>query len=226
MTLSDRQIERYSRQIIVPGFSGAAQERLLASRLAILADANEAEPALVYFAGAGIGHITLAGPGGRAAAEERAARIRDLNSDAVLAHAASVPDEIDLLFALIGGPESRSALDAVAGRPRSGAMIVVRIDAPARIAIIPDGAGCPRCAGGALLDPPRARAEHAEFVAMVAAVEALKLLAGLAEANAAALIEFDGLAASARPLPVHDLIAAASPACGCRRAGEHASASR
>ncbi len=225
MTLSDRQIERYSRQIIVPGFSGAAQERLLASRLAILADANEVEPALAYFAGAGVGHIALVGCEGRAAAEERIARIRDLNSDVALAHAASVPAAIDLLFALVGGPESRSALDAVSGRPRSGAMIVIRTDAPARIAVIPAGAGCPRCAGGALLDPPRARAEHAEFVAMVAAVEALKLLAELAEAHAPALIEFDGLAASARPLPVHDLIAAPA-ACGCRHAAENASASR
>ncbi|MBE3604093.1 hypothetical protein IMX07_10705 [bacterium] len=225
MTLSDRQIERYSRQIIVPGFGGAAQERLLAARLAILADSNEVEPALSYFAGAGIGHITLVVPGERAAAAERAARIRDLNSDVVLAHAASVPAEIDLLFALVGGPESRAALDADSGRLRSGAMIVIRIDAPARIAVIPAGAGCPRCVGDALLDPPRARAEHAEFVAMVAAIEALKLLAGLAAANAAALIEFDGPAASARPLPVRNLIAAAA-VCGCRRTAASASASR
>lgn len=225
MTLSDRQIERYSRQIIVPGFGGAAQERLLAARLAILADSNEVEPSLSYFAGAGIGHITLVVPGERAAAEARVARIRDLNSDVVLEQAANVPADIDLLLALVGGPEPRSALDAISGRPRSSAMIVIRIDAPARIAIIPAGAGCPRCAGGALLDPVRMRAEHAEFVAMVAAVEALKLLAGLAPANAAALIEFDGPAASARPLPVRDLIVVAT-ACGCRRAGASAATSR
>jgi hypothetical protein len=225
MTLSDRQIERYSRQIIVPGFGGAAQERLLAARLAMLADSNEVEPSLSYFAGAGIGHITLVEPDGPAAAEARVARIRDLNSDVVLAHAANVPAEIDLLFALIGGPGPRSTLDAVSGRPRSCAMIIIRIDAPARIAIIPAGAGCPRCVGGALLDPARARAEHAEFVAMVAAVEALKLLAGFAAASAATLIEFDGPAALARPLPDRNLIAVAT-ACGCRRAGANAAVSR
>ncbi len=223
MTLSDRQIERYSRQIIVPGFGGAAQERLLASRLAIIGNSRDIEPALSYFAGAGVGCLTLVGLG--AAAEERLARIRDLNPDVTLAHAASVPAGIDMLIAFVGDAESLSALEAAAGRTHSGAIIVVRLDSPARIAIIPADAGCPRCVGAALLDPLQARAEHAEVVAMVAAVEALKLLAGVTDAAVAALIEFAGPAASTRPLPVNGVVAEAR-ACGCRSAAQEAAAPR
>jgi hypothetical protein len=57
--LTDEQIERYSRQIILPEVGGRGQERLLAANLTLLAEAEDLTPALNYLAGAGIGTIQL-----------------------------------------------------------------------------------------------------------------------------------------------------------------------
>lgn len=218
MALTDRQIERYSRQILASGFGGVAQERLLAARLAIVAGRDDSEPALSYMVGAGVGAIDLIAGANADAAAERTARMRDLNPDVALRHADRVPRDCDVLLALIGDADARSALDAVCADPRAGTAVIARLDVPARVALIPPRAGCPRCVGEALLEPPRARAEHAEFVAMVAAIEALKLLAGIAPIGAAgSMIEFNGLAASTRTL-APPASGPDAPACGCVRA--------
>lgn len=222
MALDDRQIERYSRQIIAAGFGGAAQERLLGARLALIASRGDVEPALAYMAGAGVGHITLI-TGTDAASW--ASRIRDLNSDVDFTLADRPPNDRDPLLALVADAAARAALAAAWTVPRSGLAIIARLDAPARIAIIPSGAGCPRCLGEGLLDPPRARAEHADFVAMVAALETLKPLAGIATVDGAGVvIDFDGVAASMRSLTASDRRGAV--ACGCPRVAQGTPASR
>src|SRR5579863_4127596 len=80
MPLSDRQIERYSRQIIVPGISGLTQERLLAASLTICGDLRDIEAPLAYLAGAGLGNISLATPDGDEI-DPLLSRMRDLNPD-------------------------------------------------------------------------------------------------------------------------------------------------
>lgn len=224
MALDDRQIERYSRQIIAAGFGGAAQERLLGARLALIAGRGDVEPALAYMAGAGVGHITLITEASAAAGW--ASRIRDLNSDVDFTLADRPPNDRDPLLALVADAAARAALAAAWTVPRSGFAIIARLDAPARIAIIPPGAGCPRCLGVGLLDPPRARAEHAGFVAMVAALETLRPLAGIAAVDGAGVaIDFAGVAATTRPLTADDGRRGAV-ACGCPRAAHGTPASR
>ena len=59
MPLTDAQIDRYSRQIIVPHVGGRGQERLLAARMIIAGDARDIEAPLAYLVGAGVGSICL-----------------------------------------------------------------------------------------------------------------------------------------------------------------------
>lgn len=57
--LSDSQIERYARHLILPEIGAAGQERLLAARVAIVGLGGLGAPAAYYCAAGGIGHLTL-----------------------------------------------------------------------------------------------------------------------------------------------------------------------
>ena len=59
MTLTEAQIDRYSRQIIVPHVGGRGQERLLAARILLVGDARDIEAPLAYLVGAGVRTILL-----------------------------------------------------------------------------------------------------------------------------------------------------------------------
>ncbi|HEY2525931.1 MAG TPA: hypothetical protein VGI29_12780 [Candidatus Binataceae bacterium] len=228
--LTDGQIERYSRQIIVPGVGGLAQERLLAAHAALVARPEDAAAALGYLAGAGVGRITIHPVGDRAPYAAPIERARDLNPDAKAAlaqegtengtedadanassHASSdrSPARYDLLFALIGDTQTAAAATRVTHEHRAAAAIIARLATPARIAILPAPPPCPLCAGPELHgnlsddlpDTPGAPAANAGVVAMAAVAEAFKLLAGLAgQQLESTLIDFDGYAARTRTL--------------------------
>ncbi len=61
-TLSDAEVERYSRQLLVPGFSERQQLRLGESRVVIIGCGGLGGPAGLYLAGAGVGRIDLVDP--------------------------------------------------------------------------------------------------------------------------------------------------------------------
>jgi molybdopterin/thiamine biosynthesis adenylyltransferase len=77
MALSDRQIERYSRQIILPEIGGRGQERLLAAVMTLAGSGPLAATAARYLAGAGVGELRLAGAGD----ERLASELRALNPE-------------------------------------------------------------------------------------------------------------------------------------------------
>src|SRR5690606_4133531 len=57
VSLTDEQIELYSRQILLRELGGVGQRRLLAASVLALGDGVAADAALSYLAGAGVGRI-------------------------------------------------------------------------------------------------------------------------------------------------------------------------
>jgi adenylyltransferase/sulfurtransferase len=57
MTLTDAEVERYSRQLVLPEWSGAAQERLKAATVIVVGAGALGSPVATYLAAAGVGHL-------------------------------------------------------------------------------------------------------------------------------------------------------------------------
>nr|WP_221240432.1 HesA/MoeB/ThiF family protein [Sphingobium boeckii] len=57
--MSDTQLERYARHIILKEIGGAGQAKLLASHVAIIGAGGIGSPAIQYLAAAGVGRLTL-----------------------------------------------------------------------------------------------------------------------------------------------------------------------
>jgi hypothetical protein len=203
MALTNSQIDRYSRQIIVPKIGGVGQERLLASRLMFVGDVAGVEPALAYIVGAGVGTIFLRVPAGDAAAFAPViAAMRGLNPDVTIQVVSDTPDRVDLVLALASNSDALEKVRGFCSMRWNARMVFARLDAQAKIAVLPSRPPCPVCADGDLLAPFEKRGENAGFVAMVAAVEALKTLVQYAPAPEPLMIEFNGYASKPRKLGV------------------------
>ncbi len=59
MNLSDQELERYARHIILKEIGGAGQMRLKRARVAVIGAGGIGSPALQYLAAAGIGRLTV-----------------------------------------------------------------------------------------------------------------------------------------------------------------------
>ncbi|MEE8481991.1 MAG: ThiF family adenylyltransferase, partial [Acidiferrobacterales bacterium] len=57
--LTDSQLLRYSRQIMLPSIDVAGQNKLLASRVLILGMGGLGAPVAMYLAASGVGHLVL-----------------------------------------------------------------------------------------------------------------------------------------------------------------------
>jgi molybdopterin/thiamine biosynthesis adenylyltransferase len=88
--LTDDQVERYSRQILLPGIGGRGQERLLAARVALVGVTLAADAAALYLAAAGVGHLVLVGNGATAAL----AGLSAINPDAHIVSASLAPRHV------------------------------------------------------------------------------------------------------------------------------------
>ena len=212
MALSDQQIERYSRQIIVAGIGGIGQERLLTAHLVIVGDVDGVEPVLAYMVGAGVGRITLQLTGGADAdAAALIERMGRLNRDVSVKNASMGSDEAETILALAGSSSGLEAIRALVMRQSRGRLIFARLDSPARIAILPAPPPCVVCADAELFSPFSRRSDYAGFVAMAAAVETFKLIAQPAAIEKAVLLEFNGYAPTAGEIHVRHTVSA----CRC-----------
>jgi adenylyltransferase/sulfurtransferase len=59
MSLSDAELERYSRQLVLPEWSGAAQDRLKQATAIVIGAGALGSPAATYLAAAGIGRLGI-----------------------------------------------------------------------------------------------------------------------------------------------------------------------
>jgi molybdopterin/thiamine biosynthesis adenylyltransferase len=62
MSLSELELERYSRQLVMPEWSGAAQERLRAASAIVVGAGALGSPVCLYLAAAGVGRIGVVDP--------------------------------------------------------------------------------------------------------------------------------------------------------------------
>jgi len=212
VALTDEQIERYSRQIIVPRVGGTGQERLLSARLVIAGDLADIETVLAYMVAAGVGRIDLIIADAPPLAPDRLiARMREHNRDAAVAVAAVAPADTGLILAIAGSAAAVDLGRMLCAGARTNATIFARLDDPPKIAIMPSPPPCLVCADADLTQPFSRRCDTADSIAMMAAAEAFKLLAGYAPASPASLIKFQGYEAAAVELRR----SASPPRCGC-----------
>jgi molybdopterin/thiamine biosynthesis adenylyltransferase len=196
MTLTDAQIDRYSRQIIVPHIGGRGQERLLTARMLLAGDARDIEAPLRYFVGAGVGTICLKLPANQIVFTEKI----ELNSDVTIEFAEQSNGRVDLTFAIIGSDEARKIADEIANDRAVQALVIARLDPPGKIFVIPD-MHSPQTPDALMLSSVGVRSEAADFIAMLATAEAFKLLAGYSENPSRSIIEFDGYETLTRVRP-------------------------
>src|SRR5213592_1975835 len=82
MTLTDVQVERYSRQILLPEVGGRGQARLLAACVAVGGDGAAARAAALLLGRAGVGTLELS---------ERTGPLPELSPDCRLRRHSSLP---------------------------------------------------------------------------------------------------------------------------------------
>ena len=207
MVLTDQQIERYSRQIIVPKIGGNAQERLLKSRIVLLGDLAQIESPLAYLVGAGVGEIELAISDRPEQAEALCARMAELNADVAVRAGRGPDSRYELIFAFVASSASLDGAMTLLREDPRRAFVIARLDEPAQIGVFPSPPPCPKCSHR-LFVPIGRRAAEVEFVAMLATTEAFKLLAHYPEHPEAAIVEFDGYASRSSAVR-------AAPGCIC-----------
>lgn len=190
--LDDARLARYARQLLVPGFGEAAQQRLAAACVRAVGAGAVASAALVYLAQAGVGRLWLddaeqvgpqdlggwlhpPGAVGRPRVEAVGDALAALNRFARVETypAGGVPSA-----ALVAAPSVTQALRAAEAARRAGIPhVVLEADADGGAVVsVPPGAPCYACARstGGPGRPPRA---GAAALAALAAQELVQLIA-------------------------------------------------
>jgi adenylyltransferase/sulfurtransferase len=191
--LDDVRIARWARQLLVPGFGAAGQERLMASRLRVVGADAVAAPALVALVQAGVGTLwiddpDLVGPAdvggwiyppsttGRARVEAAAAALGELSR---FVRVQPYPTGgVPTATLIVAGSSAQALASAEAARRARIPHVVVDADGEGgSVTVIPVGAPCYACArtSASSYRPPR------PATAALAALGALELLQHVAD---------------------------------------------
>jgi molybdopterin-synthase adenylyltransferase len=214
VALTEERVARWSRQLIVPGFGEAAQERLQAARVRVVGADGVSSAALVALVQAGVGRLWLddpeaVGPADRAGwlfppasvGSDRAAAARAalaplsayVSVDAY--PTGGVPDAT-----LVCAPSAAQAMAAAeAARRARIPHVVVEVDGDGGAVIsVPPGAPCYACARSAA-GGGRPPAAGIAALASLAAVELVQLVATPEVVGAGRRIELVRGMTSVRP---------------------------
>src|SRR5260221_2084270 len=135
MSLRDAQIDRYSRQIIVPHIGGHGQERLLGARILLVGDARDIEAPFAYLVGAGVGTIRVNATG----LIDTIAAMRELNPDVTVTDELKAPTDLALL--IVGSEGARKIAEEIVKDSHVRRLVIARLDEPGKISVITDTHG-------------------------------------------------------------------------------------
>ena len=244
--LTDAEIERYSRQLVLPEWGAAAQLAVTEASVLVIGAGALGAPVALYLAGAGVGRIGILDDDavelsnlhrqllhftpdvGVAKAESAAAKLRYLNPDIVVEpyqvhadaqNAAALVEGQDLVVDCSDSFATRYAVNAACCAARvplveagvlgmSGLVMSIKPGRTAcyRCAFPVEPLDAPRCADAGVLGPA------AGVIGSLQALEALKLLTGVAPPIADGFLQID--LATAEFLRVHASRRADCPDCG------------
>ena len=212
--LSDHQIERYSRQIVLPELGGRGQQTLLSAAVAVIGSGTLSTAALTYLAAAGVGRLTVVAP-------ELCSQIEALNPDCHTStlsapftdvSALEVAGHCDAVLACGATPELCTLLNAACVAQRTP---IVWADSAGALGLVTVLVGwrqespCYMCVARdvsrllAAGDAAHVLAEAAAvFIGTVQATETVKLLADLGAIPAAQLLRYDAAAGTAEVVPL------------------------
>ena len=202
MALTDEQVERYARHLILKGVGVKGQKRLLASSVLIIGAGGLGSPAALYLAAAGVGHIGLVDGDvvdmsnlqrqiihttarvGAPKVESAATAIRALNPDVT----------VDTYYELVDASN-------IAGLIEPYDLVIDATDNFAAKFLINDAcvlAGKPYIHAGVV-------GAVVGVIGSLEATEAVKLIAGVGEPLVARMLTVDALTMNIRrvPLPKH-----------------------
>jgi molybdopterin-synthase adenylyltransferase len=225
LDLTEAEIERYSRQLVLPEWGAAAQLALSEASVLVIGAGALGSPVALYLAGAGAGRIGLVDDDavelsnlhrqllhftpdlGVAKAESAAAKLRFLNPDVIVepyqmrvdaGNAAALVEGQDLVVDCSDSFATRYAVNAACCAARvplveagvlgmSGLVMSIKPGRTAcyRCAFPEAPADAPRCADAGVLGPA------AGVVGSLQALEAMKLLTGVAPAIADGFLQLD-----------------------------------
>jgi hypothetical protein len=201
LPLDDEQIERYSRQLILPEVGPGGQERLAAARIAVIGAGVAAERAVAYLAAAGVGWI--------AAAPELHRHVDEAQADVVVVPLA-MTGESPLDVAVVTAARIDVAAAAVAAWRGRAAQTVWIAEG-----MLGGSPPCPACGASALAAskaPSASTAVRDALLGTIAATEVVKSLLAIGVPIAGRALAYDPLTAAVTTADV-----AVRPSCACAR---------